>query len=53
MYFINSLTDTTGLMSPQSAACGTSVFGAGIGFDDEHAVIVPLRRTSPARVVSR
>src|SRR5262249_6471684 len=52
MYFINSLTDTTGRTSPSSAAdCGASdrCAGAGGRGDEEHAAIVTLTITSPAR----
>jgi hypothetical protein len=54
MYFINSLTDTTGLRSPHSAAaCAGFVVWAGVavGVGDEHAAIVAHTTTSPAHVV--
>jgi hypothetical protein len=49
MYLINSLTDTTGVRSPQSAGCDTRALaeGGGVGADDEHAAIVAARRTRP------
>jgi hypothetical protein len=50
MYFINSFTETTGLRSPQSAACGADVWAGGggaVGFDEEHAAAAALRRTRP------
>ncbi len=53
MYFINSLTDTTGFRSPHSAAAGggSAVYaGVGVGLDDEHAAIVALRTISPAHM---
>src|SRR5438093_13174139 len=44
---ISSLTETTGLSSPQSS--GTAR-GAGDGFDDEHVVIETPRATRPANM---
>src|SRR3954468_15728046 len=49
MYFINSLTDTTGVTSPHSVADSEVVRAAGgADFGDEQAAIVALRTISTA-----
>src|SRR5437773_8438595 len=53
MYFINSLTDTTGFRSPQSTPfCGIALVcaGFGAGVDEEHAARVTLTKSTPPRV---
>src|SRR4051812_29374523 len=49
MYFISSLTDTTGLNSPQRTGAGG---GAAAGFGDEQPAATAPRTISPAHAIS-
>ena len=46
---ISSLTETTGLRSPQSSGTGG---GTGVGFDEEHAAVKTPMANSPAQMAS-